>query len=290
MNAQNNVFLLDEIQRLSAFTFDGSGGNLAGVLLLQHPINKNEMQKMALQIGYSETAFAHFLGSKKWRVRYFSPFMEVPFCGHATIALGVALGKRYGESIYELELNDGTITVEAICEEHDQWKAILLSPQAKTREAPVDLTDAIYHEFGISSDQLDHHFSTQIAHAGADHLLIGLDDRLRLSQLGYHFGRVKNLMEKAKLVTICFFHRSGASLFHTRNFFASGGVYEDSATGAATAALAGYLRICGAIERGEIEIIQGEDMGRKSRIMASFESDLDGPIRVSGHVSEISLD
>ena len=30
----------------------------------------------------------------RYRVRYFSPLAEVPFCGHATIATGVALGER----------------------------------------------------------------------------------------------------------------------------------------------------------------------------------------------------
>ena len=48
------------------------------------------MQRIAAEVGYSETAFAMRDGDR-WRVRYFSPEAEVPFCGHATIALGAAL-------------------------------------------------------------------------------------------------------------------------------------------------------------------------------------------------------
>ncbi|MEJ1976900.1 MAG: PhzF family phenazine biosynthesis protein [Acetobacteraceae bacterium] len=51
--------------------------------------------------------------------------------------------------------------------------------------------------------------------------------------------------------------------FQVRNPFASGGVYEDPATGAAAAAFAGYLRAIGWPHGGSIEIVQGEDMGMR---------------------------
>ena len=55
------------------------------------------MQRIAAEVGYSETAFLAPDGSGvpgRFRVRYFSPLAEVPFCGHATIASGVALSQR----------------------------------------------------------------------------------------------------------------------------------------------------------------------------------------------------
>ena len=70
--------------------------------------------------------------------------------------------------------------------------------------------------------------------------------------------------------------------FHTRNAFAYGGVYEDPATGAATAALAGYLRDIGWPHAGAIEVIQGEDMGMRSRLRADFTPQPGSSIRVSG--------
>jgi predicted PhzF superfamily epimerase YddE/YHI9 len=71
-------------------------------------------------------------------------------------------------------------------------------------------------------------------------------------------------------------------LFHVRNPFAAGGVYEDPATGAAAAALAGYLRDLGWLDSGEIDLIQGEDMGMRSRLYAHVTSEPGASIRVSG--------
>ena len=84
------------------------------------------------------------------------------------------------------------------------------------------------------------------------------------------------------LTTILFAYAESEQLFHTRNPFASGGVYEDPATGAATAAFAGYLRDLGWPHRGSIDVVQGEDMGVRSRLRAEFSQEAGSSIRVSG--------
>ncbi len=71
-------------------------------------------------------------------------------------------------------------------------------------------------------------------------------------------------------------------LFHFRKSFASGGVYEDPATGAAAAALAGYLRDTGRASVNAINIVQGEDMGMRSLLRAEFSNEAGSSIRVSG--------
>jgi len=83
--------------RLAAFTADPAGGNPAGVWIGDVLPPAGEMQRIAAEVGYSETAFLAPDASGeagRWRVRYFSPLAEVPFCGHATIASGVALVGR----------------------------------------------------------------------------------------------------------------------------------------------------------------------------------------------------
>ena len=89
-------------------------------------------------------------------------------------------------------------------------------------------------------------------------------------------------MQAAGLVTIVLVYAETLNLFHTRNPFASGGVYEDPATGAGTAALAGYLRDIGWPHGGYIEVVQGEDMGIRSRLRAEIAPDIGTSIRVSG--------
>lgn len=60
------------------------------------------------------------------------------------------------------------------------------------------------------------------------------------------------------------------------------GVLEDPATGAGTAALAGYLRDIGWPHGGRIEVVQGEDMGMRSRLTAEIGDAVGASIRVSG--------
>jgi len=70
--------------------------------------------------------------------------------------------------------------------------------------------------------------------------------------------------------------------FHSRNAFAVGGVLEDPATGAAAAALSGYLRDIGWPHGGAIDIVQGEDMGSMSLLRAEIGTPPGEGIRVSG--------
>ena len=84
-----------DVERFSAFADGDQGGNPAGGAILDALPEPAAMQAAAAQIGYSETAFAapdgaDAQGRPRFRVRYFAPEIEAPFCGHATIALGAA--------------------------------------------------------------------------------------------------------------------------------------------------------------------------------------------------------
>jgi PhzF family phenazine biosynthesis protein len=75
-----------EVLRLAAFSAGGFGGNPAGVVLCDELPAAAAMQAVAAEVGFSETVFAAPQDGG-WRVRYFAPRAEIPFCGHATIAL-----------------------------------------------------------------------------------------------------------------------------------------------------------------------------------------------------------
>ncbi|MEL7373070.1 MAG: PhzF family phenazine biosynthesis isomerase, partial [Pseudomonadota bacterium] len=87
------------LHRYAAFTSDPAGGNPAGVWVGDQLPAPEEMQRIAAEVGYSETAFVAPASGLARTVRYFSPEMEVPFCGHATIATGVALAASDGEGV-----------------------------------------------------------------------------------------------------------------------------------------------------------------------------------------------
>ena len=277
-----------ELLRIAAFADNDQGGNPAGVMIADGLPDEAEMRRIAAEVGYSETAFAAPRGAS-WRVRYFAPESEVPFCGHATIALGAALAQQYGDGVFPLILNDAEITVEG-SHEGDTVTAALQSPP--TRSEPI--TDALLAEvlelFGYTCDDLDAELPPARVHGGADHLAIALNSRERLAAMRYDLDAGRKLMQREGLVTILFAWAETPRLFHTRNPFASGGVYEDPATGAATAAFAGYLRDLGWPHGGAIEVIQGEDMGSRSRLEASIPPEPGSSIRVSGATRVISGD
>ena len=273
------------VLKLAAFSQNGLGGNPAGVAFYDSMPSAEEMMSIAKEVGYSETAFL-VKQNDGWRVRYFAPELEVPFCGHATIALGAALGERFGEGTYKLILNNSEISVSAK-KSGSGISATLQSPETWSKDAPQNYVEKILAAFNLTKDQLDVRFPVRIAGAGATHLIIFVKERQTLADMKYPFEEVRALMAEQNLVTISLLWQESDSVIHSRNPFAAGGVYEDPATGAAAAALAGYLRDINWKGSNTFTILQGEDMGVPSRLNVSFTSKTGESISVSGEVRHI---
>jgi len=269
-----------DVLRIAAFSDGDSGGNPAGVLIASELPDASDMQRIAAEVGYSETAFAAPIDDG-WRVRYFSPESEVPFCGHATIALGAALALEHGNGVFALKLNEADITVEGR-RDGKTISAALQSPPTHSTAPERQLVMEALSLLGYVPADLDPRIPPAFAHGGANHLVLALSTRALLAAMVYDLDEGRALMNRAGLVTIHLAYSETPSLFHTRNPFASGGVYEDPATGAATAAFAGYLRDLQWPHGGAIDIVQGEDMGMRSRLRAEIPPTPGSSIRVSG--------
>ena len=279
-----------DVRRIAAFSDGAQGGNPAGVWIGDALPPDAAMQRIAHEIGYSETAFAAPLGDG-WRVRYFSPESEVPFCGHATIALGAALAASHGDGVYALSLNAAAITVEGRRTIGPDGalltSAALQSPPTRSTQAPGPVVERALALFGYGPIDLDSRIPAALAHGGAGHLVLALRSRALLAAMRYELDAGRRFMRELGIVTVVLAWAETDTLFHTRNPFASGGVYEDPATGAGTAALAGYLRDIGWPHGGAIDIVQGEDMGMRSRLRAEIGAERGGSIRVSGTARSI---
>lgn len=271
-----------QVLKLAAFSDGSSGGNPAGVVIADVLSSDAEMQRTAAAVGFSETAFAAPMGSA-WRVRYFSPETEVAFCGHATIALGAVLAQQHGDGVYPLTLNHAQITVEGRSA-GTLFTAALQSPPTRSQPAPAELVAEALALLGYTAHDLDPRIPPALIHGGADHLVLALKTRSALATMHYDLATGRSLMLRAGLVTILLAFAESTQRFHTRNAFASGGVLEDPATGAATAALAGYLRDLDWPHGGTIDVVQGEDMGMRSLLHAEFSSQPGSSVRVSGTV------
>jgi PhzF family phenazine biosynthesis protein len=254
------------LHRLSAFTGTPDGGNPAGVWIGEALPDGATMQRIAAEVGYSETAFVAPERGSVRTVRYFSPAAEVPFCGHATIAAGVQLGDLEGDGAYRFETRAGEVAV-AVHTRDGRREASLTSVEPRSRAVPPALLVEALAALGWSANELDPTIPSVLAYAGAWHLVIAAATSDRLARLDYDFHRLRRAMLDADLTTLQLIWREREDLFHARNPFPVGNVVEDPATGAAAAALGGYLRDSGLIAApADITILQGETMGRPSEL------------------------
>ena len=266
--------------KLAAFTDTPEGGNPAGVWIGDELPDPSAMQRLAAEVGFSETAFLAPASGSERVVRYYSPVAEVPFCGHATIAAGIVLAEAGGEGVYRLTTAVGEVPV-SVRQRSGQRLASLTS--VEPRFAPADrslLTDALA-TLGWDEAELDPSIPPAKAYAGAWHLVLAVTRAQRLARLDYDFDRLKAIMLAHDLTTLQLVWRESLSVFHARNPFPVGGVVEDPATGAAAAALGGYLRQAGLIQAPVVLTIrQGEAMGRPS--LLTVEIPKQGGIIVTG--------
>ncbi|MGY1809143.1 PhzF family phenazine biosynthesis isomerase [Blastococcus sp. SYSU D00669] len=270
-----------EVLRYTAFSTSPAGGNPAGVVLDAGGMSTEEMLATAAEVGFSETAF---LAPRDGRfdVRYFSPRAEVPFCGHATIASAVAWAGRHGPGRLLFDTPAGEVEVVTRRADDGSVRATLTSVPPRT--APLADADrrALLAALRWSEDELDASLPPRVAYAGAWHPVLAVTGRDRLRDLDYDFDALGALMAARDWTTVDLVWREDATTFHARNPFPPGGVVEDPATGAAAAALGGYLREGGHVPTPvTLTVHQGADMGRPGVLEVDVPAGATG-IRVTG--------
>jgi PhzF family phenazine biosynthesis protein len=279
-----------QILRYAAFSSDARGGNPAGVVLDATGATDAAMQTVAREVGFSETAFLlprPVPDIKAFDVRYFSPLAEVPFCGHATIASAVALAARDGAGMVTFHTRSGVVDVSTGLRADGQLEARMTSVPTRVVEIAPDALAELLTALRWSDTDLDPALPPRAAYAGAWHPIIAAASRERLADLEYDFGALGALMAAQDWTTVNLIWRESATAFHARNPFPPGGVVEDPATGAAAAALGGYLRELGLVQLpARLTVEQGTDMGRPGRLVVDITDD--PGIAVSG--TAVALD
>ncbi|MEU7381231.1 MULTISPECIES: PhzF family phenazine biosynthesis isomerase [unclassified Streptomyces] len=272
-----------DVLRYVAFAHGPAGGNPAGVVLDATGLDDATMLETAAEVGYSETAFVVPSDDGFLDVRYFSPLAEVPFCGHATIATAVAYAHRHGVGLLRLRTKAGPVPVTTSVAADGSVLASLVSVAPRSEPiAEADLTELLTALRWPATD-LDPALPPRAAYAGAWHPVIAAESRERLASLDYDMPALAALMERRDWATIDLIWRESPAVFHARNPFPPGGVVEDPATGAAAAALGGYLREQGLVTTpATLTVHQGIDMGRPSKIFVTVPTESSSGIQVTG--------
>jgi PhzF family phenazine biosynthesis protein len=281
-----------EVLRYAAFTDDHHGGNPAGVVLDATDLTAPQMLAIAKAIGYSETAFVlpgpAEASSDRPRLRYFSPKAEVAFCGHATVATAVALAQRNGSGQLVFDTMAGPVPVTT-SEDQGEVTATLTSPPTRTRPVEELTLDRALRALHWTGDDIDHRYPAHVAFAGNDHLVLAAKDADRLARLDYDFDGLGAVMADQGWTTVCLFRPIGGGEYEVRNPFPPGGVVEDPATGAAAAALGGYLRDL-EFEQSDARLVlhQGGHMGAPSRLVVELDP-RSLSVRVTGTATRLTL-
>jgi PhzF family phenazine biosynthesis protein len=273
-----------EILTFRAFTTadpQPHSGNPAGVVVNAEGLTRADMLRIAAELGFSETAFLTAVTPASARIRYFTPRDEISFCGHATIAAGVALARRGVGPVVYFETNAGDVPVELTLD-----AATLTAVDTVVGPLADVLLENLLAALRLSRGDLDPALPAAFVRGGNPHPIVFVREGV-LAGLDHDADAVLRLQDRENWDgTIPVVHRVTAERFASRNPFPRGGIREDPATGSAAAGLGSYLRAGRHLGLpAVIQVEQGAEIGRPSLI--TVEIPLEGRVRVTGTVVEL---
>ncbi|MER5747773.1 PhzF family phenazine biosynthesis protein [Streptomyces sp. NPDC002225] len=222
------------IRIVDAFTDRPFTGNPAGVLVLDSDgfPDDDRLQRIAMELNLSETAFAHPLppgGEADWALRWFTPATEVDMCGHATLATAHVLHTTGAAS--------GTVRFSARCgilaaTIHPDGTVTLDFPTAPLTPEPVPAGLAA----ALGAEPLSVHDTGP--HIGD--LLVEVSDEATVRALVPDLAALTEVSRRGVIVTAAAADPSLGHDYVSRCFFPRVGIDEDPVTGSAHTALAPF--------------------------------------------------
>jgi PhzF family phenazine biosynthesis protein len=114
---------------VDAFTSHAFAGNPAGVVLLDGPVDPGWAQRVAAEVGASETAFVSPVGDGSFDLRWWTPTAEVDLCGHATLAAAhVLIGQESADDgeVVRFRTRSGLLAVTRSSEQQADQAPLLV--------------------------------------------------------------------------------------------------------------------------------------------------------------------
>ncbi len=281
--------------QVDAFTTEKFQGNPAGVVPDAEGLTATEMQTIARELNNSETAFIlppdgpdHEI-----RVRFFTPTIEVPSCGHATIAAHYvrAVENSLPTCTVVHKIGAGVLPVDVIA--HDSDYRIVMTQGAIEFDEPIVGAQAeeIVDALGLAEESLDERCPIQIVSTGHSKVLVGIRSREELNSLAPDLQRLADISGRIGCNGYFVFtldSDTGDELAHGRMFAPAIGIAEDPVTGNANGPLGAYLaeHRLAAPTGGSLSfrVRQGEALGRPGSVDVAVEMDGSTPkvVRVAG--------
>ncbi len=213
-----------QIYQVDAFTTNLFAGNPAAVVPLAEWIDDSLMQQIASENNLSETAFLvpKSNGGNHWHIRWFTPAVEVPLCGHATLASAAVIHREFSPSSWPIRLESasGQLAVNL------DGDAFILDFPAN-EAVPGDMPGALPQALG---DEFEECLSAK------GFYLLTLTDEAAVRTLSPDFSKILSVTKDGIIVTA----RGDSVDFVSRFFHPGVGIDEDPVTGSAHCILTPY--------------------------------------------------
>jgi PhzF family phenazine biosynthesis protein len=295
------------LYQVDAFTKEKFLGNPAGVVPDADGLADAEMQAIARELGNPETAFVLSSDAPDHdvRVRFFTPTIEVPSCGHATIAAHYvrAVEGSLPSCTVVQKIGAGILPVDVV-REGDDYRIRMTQGRIEFEEPfATEQVEEILTALGLVSDDLDPRCPVQIVSTGHSKVLLGILSRGTLDALRPNLELLKEISGRIGCNGYYVFtlDSEDAEVFaHGRMFAPAIGISEDPVTGNANGPLGAYLVRHGLADPVDgllsFRARQGEAMGRPGTVEVEVEVQDSTPmlVRVAGRAvivlrSEIEL-
>jgi PhzF family phenazine biosynthesis protein len=208
------------IFQVDAFAAQRFSGNPAAVMPLPAFLEDSALQAIALENNLAETAFLVRQGAE-WQLRWFTPTVEVPLCGHATLASSWVIMERLdpGANSVVFHTLSGPLTVRR------NGAAFVMDFPARTN-TPIELRRDVDDALGVRPAEL--------LHDGFNYVAV-LDSAEAVRRLAPN---LKAIRELEGVVGVIVTARGDSGYDCVSRYFAPAkGIDEDPVTGGAHCAL-----------------------------------------------------
>lgn len=214
---------------VDSFTDQAFKGNPAGVCILNGKLSDSKMLLVAKELGLSETAFIGKLNdNNEYPIRFFSPAMEIPLCGHATLASSKVVFEKNGQNSFTfVNVQNLKLPIE-INEEFIKMEFPIY--QTTPKRVPTELLEAL----GLNEVRnCEYNNETKI-------LLLEIESAEVLKNLSPDFDKLKKSYNEINGVLITALSKKTDFDFESRYFWPWSGTNEDPVTGGTHTFLAKY--------------------------------------------------
>jgi PhzF family phenazine biosynthesis protein len=238
------------VYQINSFTENKFSGNPAGVVLDATGLSEKEMLLIAREMNCSETAFilpTDNVANYKVEVRFFTPTIEVPICGHATIAAHYAMAlntiEPLGSSNYSQKTKAGILPIQIV---KKQNKIFVKMTQGKISFESITNANQqkIIKALGISTNELLENHPIEIASTGHSKVMIGISSKETLNSLQPNLNDLSNISKEIGCngyFVYCISNENDQFTTNGRMFAPAIGINEDPVTGNANGPLGAYL-------------------------------------------------